>query len=384
MGDNFPIRAIHIVPAISEEASGPSYSVVRLCESLITQGQRVTLAALDWASLPSPPPFLKTFPLGWGPRRLGCSPAMMQWLSETVRLGSVDVLHNHSLWMMPNVYPGWVARQKGVPLMVSPRGTLSEWAMQNGSLIKRVFWPLVQKPALDATTCFHATAESEYEEIRRMGFRQPVCVIPNGIDLPMLPAKTFGEFRTLLFLGRIHPKKGLDMLLPAWQAVQARFPEWHLRVVGPDNGGHLLVMQRLADELRLERIEFSGALRGWQKWQAYQEAELFVLPTYSENFGMAVAEALATGTPAIVTRGAPWSGLEQHKAGWWIDIGIDPLVACLEDALSSPSDELSDMGQSGRGWMEEEFSWVQVGHKMAETYRWVLNGRNKPKWVVEG
>lgn len=383
-----PVRAVHIVPAISEEASGPSYSVVRLSEALVAQGQEVTLAALDWAPLPSPRPFLKTFPLGLGPRRLGRSPAMKRWLAETARAGGLDLIHNHGLWMMPNIYPGWVAGRQGVPLVVSPRGTLSEWAMQSGSSIKRVFWPWVQKPALASTTCFHATAESEYKNIRRMGFRQPVAIIPNGIDIPDLVPKTLNESRnesrTLLFLGRVHPIKGLDMLLPVWRAVQGRFLEWRLRIVGPDNRGYLAEMQRLASELHLERVEFSGALRGEQKWQAYQEADLFVLPTYSENFGMAVAEALAAGTPAIVTRGAPWAGLEQQGAGWWIDIGVDSLVACLEDALSHSPESLAEIGQNGRRWMEAEFSWARVGQRMVETYRWILDGGNKPNWVVEG
>ncbi len=378
------MRVIQVVPAITEEASGPSYSVVRLSEALIAQEQEATLAALDWGPMTSPPSFLQTFHLGLGPRRLGRSPEMSRWLSETARIGAVDLIHNHGLWMLPNIYPGWVAKRYGVPLMVSPRGTLSEWAMQNGSTIKRVFWPLVQKPVLVAVTCFHATAESEYADIRRMSFRQPVAVIPNGIDIPDLVLKPLNESRTLLFLGRIHPKKGIDMLLRAWQAVMVRFPDWNLRIVGPDNGGYLAKMQVLAAQLRLERVVFTGVLYGEEKLRAYREASLFVLPTHSENFGMTVAEALAAGTPAIVTRGAPWAGLEQQGAGWWIDIGVDPLVACLEEALSRSPESLVEMGQRGRNWMKAEFSWARVGQRMAETYRWILNGDNKPEWVIEG
>ena len=172
------------------------------------------------------------------------------------------------------------------------------------------------------------------------------------------------------------------MLLPAWRAVQGRFPRWRLQIVGPDNGGYLAKMRRLAGELRLERIEFSGALFGGQKWQAYGEADLFVLPTYSENFGMSVAEALAAGTPAIVTKGAPWPGLEKHGAGWWVDIGVDPLVACFEDALCRSPDNLGEMGRRGRNWMEAEYSWSQVSRQMAETYRWILKGGSTPKWVI--
>ncbi|MEN8131642.1 MAG: glycosyltransferase, partial [Pseudomonadota bacterium] len=226
------LRVVHIVPAIAEEASGPSYSVVRLCESLIAQGHDVTLAVLDWSSLPAPPPFLETFPLGMGPRRLGRSPGMARWLAKQATTRSINLIHNHSLWMMPNVYPGQVAKRHSIPLVVSPRGTLSEWAMGSGTIVKRLFWPLVQRPNLAATTCFHSTAESEYEDIRRMGFRQPVAVIPNGIDVPALLPKEKKHARTLLFLGRIHRNKGLDLLLPAWRAVQQRFPDWRLMVAG--------------------------------------------------------------------------------------------------------------------------------------------------------
>lgn len=379
------MRVIQVVPAITEEASGPSYSVVRLSEALIAQEQEATLAALDWGPMTSPPSFLQTFHLGLGPRRLGRSPEMSRWLSETARIGAVDLIHNHGLWMLPNIYPGWVAKRYGVPLMVSPRGTLSEWAMQNGSTIKRVFWPLVQKPVLVAVTCFHATAESEYADIRRMSFRQPVAVIPNGIDIPDLVLKPLNESRTLLFLGRIHPKKGIDMLLRAWQAVMVRFPDWNLRIVGPDNGGYLAKMQVLAAQLRLERVVFTGVLYEEEKLRAYREASLFVLPTHSENFGMTVAEALAAGTPAIVSKGAPWAGLEQQGAGWWIDIGVDPLVACLEEALSRSPESLVEMGQRGRNWMKAEFSWTRVGQQMVEIYRWILEGQGvstKPDWIL--
>lgn len=381
------MRVIHTVPAITEEASGPSYSVVRLCESLIAQGQDVTLAALDWVPMPSPPPFLKTFPLGWGPRRLGRSPEMRRWLDEKVQSKSVDLLHNHGMWQMNAVYPGWAARKSKIKLVVSPRGAFSGWAMQHGSVMKKAFWPALQRPALDHAICFHATAKSEYEGIRRLGFRQPVAIIPNGIDIPDLPPKKHGDSRTLLFLGRVHPVKGLDMLLPAWRAVQDRFPEWRLAIAGSDDGyygksDYLKELYLLVQKLGLKRIEFVGELRGTEKMQAYHDADLFILPTYSENFGMTVAEALAAETPAIVTKGAPWMGLEQHRAGWWIDIGVDPLVAGLEDALSRSPENLEEMGLRGRRWMESEFSWARIGAQMADTYRWLLDKSIPvPAWV---
>jgi glycosyltransferase involved in cell wall biosynthesis len=255
--------------------------------------------------------------------------------------------------------------------------------MQTGSPLKHAFWPLLQKPALAATSCFHATSVSEYEDIRRVGFRHPVAVIPNGVDVPHFSPKPIRGLRTLLFLGRIHQKKGLDALLPAWQRVQDKFPAWNLRVVGPDDRGYLAQMRRLAADLRLERIEFSGALYGSQKWLAYREAELFVLPTYSENFGMSIAESLAAGTPAIVSKGAPWAGLEAQRAGWWIDIGVEPLVASLAEALARDPESLAEMGVRGQRWMEADFSWTQVGRRMREMYHWLLTGGDRPNCVIE-
>lgn len=377
------MKLIHTIPTINEEASGPSYSVVRLCESEMTQGADLSLAALDWAPMLSPPRFLKTFPLGIGPRKLGGSPVMRKWLQVQASSGNIDLIHNHSLWMMPNVYPGPISRATGVPLILSPRGTLSRWAMQSGSLVKKFFWPLVQRPVLKNTACFHATAYSEYDDIRRLGFRQPIAVIPNGIDIPMVLGNKSETGRTLLFLGRIHPVKGLDMLLPAWKILQLRFPEWRLQIVGPDNRGHQEKMQTLAQNLGLHRIEFCGPRYGEAKTQAYADADLFVLPTYSENFGMAVAEALAAGIPAVVTKGAPWAGLVEQQAGWWVDTNTEALVAGLEAAMAKNRSELSQMGQNGKTWMATEYSWTEIGKRMLQTYEWVLHGGSAPEWVLE-
>lgn len=375
------MKVIHVVPAITEEAAGPSYSVPRLCESLIGSGVEVQLAALDWATMPARLPYLKTFPLGLGPRRLGFSPKMRRWLRQEVTSGRVEIIHNHSLWMMPNVYPGYAVRDSRCRLMVAPRGTLSKRALGINALQKKVFWHMLQAPALRAAACFHATAESEYEDIRRLGFKQPVCILPNGIDVPPLVQPTNAGRRQLLFLGRIHPIKGIDNLLHAWQAMEHKFPDWDLHIAGPDSGGYLAEIQALAKQLQLTRVVFCGPLFGDEKLEAYRDASLFVLPTHSENFGMTVAEALAAGTPAIVTKGAPWGGLEKQGAGWWIDIGVDPLVACLEQALATPPTHLSEMGRAGREWMLRDYAWEGIGEQLAGVYRWLLEGGETPPCV---
>ena len=375
------MRVIHVVPDINKEAAGPSYSVPKLCESLIVAGVDVQLAVLDSAGTPVHLPYLKTFTFGIGPRRLGFSPMMKSWLKQEAESGKLEIIHNHSLWMMPNVYPGNAVRDSNCRLMISPRGTLSAYAFERNALQKKIFWHVFQAPALRKADCFHATAESEYEDIRRHGFKQPVCILPNGIDVPPLEEKLAGVRRQLLFLGRIHPIKGIDNLLHAWQAVEQKFPDWDLHIAGPDNGGYLTQMQARATQLRLERVIFDGALFGEEKLQAYRSANLFVLPTHSENFGMTVAEALAVGTPAIVTKGAPWEGLEKQGAGWWIDIGVDPLVACFEQALASTPAQLAEMGLSGREWMLRDYSWERIGEQLLEVYRWLIEGGETPSCV---
>ncbi len=377
-----PWVLVEVISAISIEASGPVYSVRRLCEAVRKAGTEACIAALDWSPMNGVPEYARLFPLGMGPRRLGRSPALVRWLREEASAGHIRLLHNHGLWMMPNVYPGWVARRFCIPYVVSPRGTLGEWPFSSGSPAKRVFWPLVQKPAFSAVSCWHATSQAEYEDIRRMGFRQPVAVIPNGMDVPPLLPKEFHRPRTLLYLGRLHPKKGLDWLLRAWAAVEARFPDWHLRIVGPDERGYLGELAALVRSLGAKRVTFDGPLYGEDKRRAYAQAELFVLPTRHENFGLVVAEALAAGTPAIVTRNAPWSGLETRGCGWWIEPGVDALLACLEQALACPPERLTAMGQAGRRWVEAEFSWPAIGTRMASVYRWLLDGSPKPVDVV--
>jgi len=373
---------LHTLSAIGIEASGPSYSVPRLCEALIRAGAEATLAVLDWIPGIAAPEYVKRFPLGFGPRRLGRSPAMARWLVERVRSGEVQVIHNHGLWMMPNVYPGWARKAGDARQVVSPRGTLSEWALDHHGARKRIFWVLLQRQALARADCFHVTAESECEEVRRLGFRQPVAVLPNGIDVPPCEKPAPGPRRRLLYLGRIHKKKGIDLLLQAWRAVAPKFRGWDLIVAGPDDGGYLGEMQRLAGDLGLQRVSFPGPVYGDDKLRMYRSADLYVLPTYSDNFAVTVAEALAAGTPAIVSKGAPWSGLDKEGAGWWVEIGVDPLVAALETALTQPSEVLRAMGACGREWMIRDFSWEAIGRQLASVYRWLCGQEERPLCVT--
>ncbi len=380
--------AVHIVPSIARESSGPSYSVPRLCEALIAAGEHVTLATCDTATRPADPPFVRHFPPGLGPRRLGRNPRLSRWLRTQVRGGRADIVHSHGIWHMCHIHAARAARDRSAHLVVSPHGSLATWALSHGQkLAKRLFWLTLQRRALAGAACFRATSEGEYEDIRRLGFRQPVALIPNGIDLPLSRTKVRTKDRTLLFLGRLHPMKGVDCLIGAWRALQDEFPLWRLVIVGDDaselgTSGYMDELRRLAANRGATRLTFAGELTGAAKWDAYFDASIYVLPSRSENFGVTVAEALAAGTPVITTYQTPWRGLSEHRAGWCIETGTAPLTACLREALSADEEELQRMGLRGRGWMEAEFSWIEIGRRMMETYGW-LRGEVSPRptWV---
>jgi glycosyltransferase involved in cell wall biosynthesis len=376
------MKVIHIIPTIHEEAAGPSYTVPRLCKALEKVGIEIELGVLG-ASGKHSLDFIRSFLPSKHFNKLGFSGAMFSWLKQIAVNGETSIFHSHSLWMMPNIYPGWAARGSNVKIMVSSRGTLSPYALNINKWIKKLFWIFLQGPVVRQASCLHATALSEYNDLRALGLTQPVCIIPNGIDIPDFRSKNRNsKQKTLLYIGRIHPKKGLINLLHAWAHVENNFPDWRLKIIGPNEANHLIDLINLHDRLALKKVEMIGPLYGEDKLNAYREADLFVLPTHSENFGMTVAESLAAGTPVIVTRGAPWSGIITNNAGWWIDIGIEPMVNCLKYALSLPGEDLIKMGMAGREWMIESYSWDFIAREMASVYQWLVDGGKPPKSVI--
>ena len=385
------MKIIHIVPAVGIEASGPSHSVQGLCSALLELKNEVSIAALDWQPVDSegyfnPQTFVKVFPLGFGPKRLGRSPVMFDWLKRQLAKSAkkeTTILHNHGMWYVMALYAAWLKKSAQVKLIQSPRNGLSTFSLQSGSRLKPIIWKTFQRPALKRVNCFHATCESEYLDIRALGFDQPVAIIPNGVDVPALRVKeSVDGILTLTYLGRLHPDKEVENLLLAWASIQNDFKAWRLQLIGPDNNKYVSYLKRYSIDLNLDRVEFLGAKYGSEKWQTYRDSDLYVLPSPSENFGMTIAESLASGTPVIATKGAPWADLKRFKAGWWIDIGVDSLIVALRDAMSRDNEELAAMGMRGRKWMKEEFSWHQIGQEMTGVYNWLLDRKlDKPKCI---
>ena len=327
------------------------------------------------------------FPQDWARvpmvRDLRCSSGLARALHELVP--KADVIHNHGLWLMPNVDAGRAALLARKPFIVAPRGMLAPAALAFSRTKKRIVWALLQGDVVRRASCIHATSEQEYDEIRDFGLKNPVAIVPNGIDLPELGARSISATaagRVVLSLGRIHPKKGLDRLVRAWARLEAAHPDWHLRILGPDELGHAGALVALASELKARHVSVEKSVAGEAKVAAYQQADLFVLPTLNENFAITVAEALAAGTPVIATKGAPWHALRSEGCGWWIDHGVEPLAAALANAMVMRREALQAMGAKGRDWMARDFSWDRVARDMLDVYRW-LAFRGEPPGTVQ-
>lgn len=215
------------------------------------------------------------------------------------------------------------------------------------------------------------------------GFNNPIALIPNGVEIPpTLPRqKETGRRGRVLFLSRIHPKKGLRVLIEAWD--QLAPTGWDLVIAGPDEGGHLAEVRSAVRKCNLEqKVKFPGEVWGPEKNQLYFDADLFVLPSLSENFGLVIAEALSCGVPVITTKATPWEELETHRCGWWVETGTQPLVEALRVALSLPREELREMGMRGRKLIQEKYAWGPIGQQMGEVYLWMLGMRPPPECVL--
>ncbi len=384
------LTVAHVLASVDDLAAGPSVSVPALAAALVRHGARSHLhtvagwrGALERSFVDGLD--VRRHALDGGPlgRLAAASASLRAALADAAH--EADVIHAHGLWLAPNIYPASAVQRFGAraKFVLSPRGMLGPEARAFSTWRKRAAWALVQRRAAAAAHCLHATADSELAEIRAAGLHQPVAVIPNGIDLPaasLRDARASPE-RTVLSLGRVHPKKGLDRLLRAWAIVEAKDPAWRLRIVGPAENDCDKALRALAVDLGLTRAVIEGPAFGAEKARAYAEAHLFVLPSLNENFAMTVAEALASGLPVIATCGAPWAGLETERCGWWVDHGPEPLAAALAAAMGLDDETRAAMGARGRAWMTRDFSWDRIGADMLAVYHWLARGDPPPPTV---
>jgi glycosyltransferase involved in cell wall biosynthesis len=322
-----------------------------------------------------------------GPLALGYAPGLRDMLSEH----QPDLVHLHGLFTWPsNAVRHW-RRDTGRPVVITPHGMLEPWALANSRWKKDIFYRVVEDDNLRRAACLHALCEPEVANFRRLGLRNPIVVLPNGIDLSAMPPPasraTFercfpavGGRPVLLFLGRIHPKKGLLHLLDAWAKVMPP-KEWLLLVAGPDQLGHTSEVQARARDLGIERhVLFTGPLHGDAKWIALSGAQGFILPSFSEGFSMAVLEAMASKLPVLITRQCNLD-VEALGAG----LLAEPDAASVGDQLRSffalGEDDRRALGERGRRAVEERYTWSTIARRMVDLYQWLLGAGNRPPHV---
>ncbi len=372
-------RSLHVVASLDPRSGGPARSVLALCDALNAAGAPAEVATVAAEGEPLMPPAVAprhVFPLGW-PGKLRRSLELQAFLDA--ELGRFDLVHLHGLWQWPTFAARRAAQAAGLPWVVSPRGMLEPWSLTQRTWAKRAALATWEGGTLRRAALLHATSEAEAAQFHSLGLRNPVAILPNLVEVPPVSRDAGGDdHRGVLFLSRLHPKKGVEPLVRVWARVAPDFPGWSLRVHGPDPDGLGARLRGIAHGLGLREPSFhlGPEVDGEAKEAVFRQASLFVLPTQSENFGNTVAEALARGLPVITTTGAPWEGLTREGCGWWIPAEEAALEAALREALALPPSSRRAMGEKGRAWMARDFGADRVALGMIQAYGTLRSGRH--------
>lgn len=358
------MRILYTVPSLHADYGGPARSVPALALALTSTGEaEVVIRAMDGSQSVD---------------------ERIRGITQNIPLskllahgGRFELIHDHGLWQVCHLQVSWFASRLGIPRIVSPRGMLEPWALRHKGWKKRIAWRLYQRRQLNLCRLLHATSAEEGENLRNLGLTAPVQVIPNGTDLPVLtrthqaiPFSPHGS-NVVLFLSRIHPKKGLELLLNAWAA--CRPPGWRVRIAGPGDPSYIRQLKVLCQGLGIDdEVEWVGAAADSEKDLLYRSADLFVLPSYSENFGLVIAEALSYGIPVVTTTGCPWAELRSERAGWWVSPDHESILRGIREATSTDPEARREMGRKGRALIARKYGWESVARQMLTAYRRAL------------
>ncbi|MGD1874823.1 MAG: glycosyltransferase [Mastigocoleus sp.] len=386
-----------MVANINEYTGGPAVVVTNLAEFLLNHGISSHIFTLDYQNwgqqVESSGVTLHSYAINSIAQYLGSyHPNAGRILSELAST-QFDLIHNHGLWKFPNIYARQCALENSLPLIISPHGMLESWSLNYHYKRKILAWLFYEQKNLASAAVLHATSIQELSSIRRFGLNNPVAVIPNGVHIENLDKQynkenltnLFPELKDkkwLMFISRIHPKKGLDNLLFTWKELAKLFDEWHLVIAGPDSVGYSSQLKSLVKELELEnRVTFTGVLSGEIKKSALSNADLFVLPSHSENFGIVIAESLSYAVPVITTKCTPWQDLHRYDCGWWIEDNQKALTTALIEGMQISDNKRKMMGLKGRKLVQRKYSWDHIAKEMVNVYQWMIGGGNSPHLI---
>lgn len=346
------------ITGLARKSGGPSRAVVQLAESLTRRGQRVTLVTKATSDIMEIPDAVDVLFYRYTPDEC----------RECFR--SSDVIHDNGLWELGNFRAARLAMKYRKSLVISPHGMLEPWALSYHRYRKRVAWFLYQKSLLQYASGILVTAESERSGVEKILPGKRSALAPNGIELGDYPFDPSAQRKKqVLFLSRLHPIKGVEMLIKSWAELLP--PGWKLLIVGE---GEASYVRSLKEQARgLPSVRFCGPVYGPQKAQLYAESRFFVLPTFSENFGIVVLEALASGCPVITTTGAPWEVLASRECGWWIDPSQSALTAALRAAIGSQN--YARLSINARQLAEVGYSWDGIAATVEGFYQELLQRR---------
>jgi glycosyltransferase involved in cell wall biosynthesis len=384
------MRVLHILPGL-EISSGPTQALAALARHQARLGAEVTIAHLQGRG-GGPPERLEHgiayagFQVRWL-RYWGYAPGLGVFLRRQV--GNFQVVHLHGLWLYPNVAGARACWGQAVPYLVRPAGSLEGWSLGQRRWLKGLYYRGLERRHLARAAALHAVSEQEAASLRGLNLPTRIEVIPNGVELEgstALPSQAASRARlglapeapVVLFLGRLHPKKGLDVLGEAFRRVRGELPEARLVVAGPDGHAFAAKVKEQYRELGiLSAAVFLGELEGEDKAAAYRAADVFALASHSENFGLAVLESLAAGTPVVVSRQTPWEEVERAGAGFWVERSAEAFARALGRVLSDRG-RGREMGERGRELVCRKYGWREVARRTLEVYEEVA-----PKGFIE-
>jgi glycosyltransferase involved in cell wall biosynthesis len=381
------MRILHVTPyfAPSFGYGGPPRSILGLCQALQRAGTEIevfTTTADGTRELqPSPPDgdryegvAVRYYPLV-PPRQLFRTSGLGAALEAAV--ARADLIHIHALWNMPAWTAAHLARRVDVPYVISPRGMLDTGSLAHHAVRKRIAYWAVERRNLAGAAFLHATSAAEAEALEARGAGAPVVTVANGVHLPHRDATARGVFRQrcgisafaplVVFLGRLHPTKRLDLLAAAFERLCINQPHAQLVIAGPDGSGHRRELDARFSPLGAA-VHWTGQLDESQKWSLLADADALVMCSDSESFGMSVVEAMAAGVPVVVTHTCPWPDVETARAGFWVPQGADAIADGLREILDHPAGA-REMGARGRALVASRYTWDVVAHAMAGHYR---------------
>ena len=373
---------LQVLSHIDPRYGGLSSTVPALAEATIKAGMDVRLAAFcnhDERFLPT---VLQQDQISYWPYgRNARSAALKEDFRNSIE--QCDGVHIHGLWEESTAAAASAARTRGVPYVLSAHGMLEPWALRQKRLKKLVYSAFIERRNVARAACLHALTHAEAGQYREFGGHGPIAIIPNGITVPSqlsgeLFLRKFPELqdrRIVLFLARLHAKKGLHMLIEAWKEIAESWPAAQLVIAGPDSDGEHSKLQALVNVRGLGgSVLFTGMLNATMKWSALAAAESFILPSFSEGLSVGVLEAMGAGLPVLVTHGCNMPEVQRSGAGWTTEATQDGVASALRQMLSNTAERNQEIGRRGARLIQEKYSWATVGRQMADLYTWLQGG----------